>query len=349
MSSFSVPATPQKQSRFEQLVAEIPNIGRQHHGRVLIDNAKSNKAFISKSLRNLTKPQGEKAKSGVVISAGPSVHRRGSIFKILQSGYKGTIIAADGAYIACLKAGLVPDYVVTLDPHPTRIARWFGDPNFEEHTKRDDYFARQDLDVEFRKNTIEQNKRHIELVNEHGRKSKAIICSASPRTVVERVIEARFDTYWWHPLVDDPTRQGSLTRELYDICALPCINTGGTVGTAAWVFAIHTLSLSEVAVVGMDLGYYIDTPLEKTQTYYELVHRIGGTEGIEEFFVKYSYPVTGEVYYTDPVYAWYRKNFLELFEKAPNKTYNCTEGGTLVDPRLECVPIDEFLNMVNGD
>ncbi len=37
--------------------------------------------------------------------------------------------------------------------------------------------------------------------------------------------------------MDDPTQTGSLTRRLYEMNKLPCMNTGGNVGTTAWIFA----------------------------------------------------------------------------------------------------------------
>ena len=147
------------------------------------------------------------------------------------------------------------------------MVRWFGDHEFEKNSANDDYFARQDLDIEFRKNTIEQNKRHIALVNEYGHRSKAIVASSAPSNVIARLKEGGLDMYWWNPLVDDPGLPGSITRELYNINRLPCLNTGGTVGTAAWVFANSTLKIQEIALVGMDMGYYADLPKEQTRLF----------------------------------------------------------------------------------
>ena len=340
--------TDSDSGRFEQLVHQIPAIGKARHAGSLIEHARANQTDVKKSIKDLPPLKGAKAASAIIISAGPSVHKRNSIKRIKAANFSGTIICADGAYIACLKAGLIPDFVLTLDPHPTRIVRWFGDHDFEKHTENDDYFARQDLDVEFRKNTIEQNKKHIELVNKHGSLTKAIVASSAPRNVVTRLKEARFDMYWWNPLVDDPREEDSLTRQIYSMNRLPCLNTGGTVGTAAWVFASATLKIPTLALVGMDFGYYHDIPLEQTQTYYELVNHVGTAEGIEQFFVEYTNPLTREKFYTDPTYFWYRKNFLELFEKTHHTTFNCTEGGTLLNPRLACITLDEFLTNHQG-
>ena len=330
-------------SNFLSLIDDVAKVSFEIHADVLIRHARLNLPDSTSSMKQLPSLEAEKQKSGILISAGPSVHRKGSIKKILQSGYKGTIVAVDGAYIACLKAGLIPDFVVTLDPHPTRIVRWFGDHHFEEHTKSDDYFARQDLDIEFRKNTIEQNKQHIELVNKYGHLSKAIVASSAPCNVVERIKEAKMQAFWWNPLVDDPRQAGSITRQLYEINKLPCMNTGGNVGAAAWVFANSILKLRSIGLVGMDFGYYSDTPLEKTQRYYELIERLGGNDGIEQCFVHYEFPLTKERFYIDPIYFWYRKNFLELLKKSSSKTYNCTEGGTLFGEEVECVTLYSFL------
>lgn len=329
--------------KFERVVDEIPRIGFDVHKNALVDHARFNAPDVKKSIKELPPLKGKKAQSGIVVSAGPSVHRRNSLKRIMDAGYPGTVIVVDGSYIASLKIGLIPDYVMTLDPHPRRIGRWFGDHDFEKNLANDDYFTRQDLDIEFRKNTIEQNKRHIALVNEYGRRTKAIVASCAPRNVVERLKESDSDMYWWNPLVDNPHTPESITRAMYNINRLPCLNTGGTVGTAAWVLAYSILKLPEIALVGMDLGYYWDLPKEKTQTFYELQHHLKEEDSLEGCFVDFEFPLTKEKFYTDPTYFWYRKNFLELFSLSKSRTFNCTEGGTLFNEKLPCVTLDEFL------
>ena len=308
--------TKERAGDFWNLVNELPQLGLKNIAEDLISCAQSNAKYVNKSIKELHPLKGAKAESGIVISAGPSVHKQDSINRILKSKYKGSIIAVDGCYIACLKAGLIPDYVVTLDPGASRVVRWFGDPDFEKNSADDDYFVRQDLDIEFRRNSIEHNKENIRLVNKFAPLTKAIVATSAPYTVVNRILEAKFDTYWWNPLVDNPYDKNSLTRKLFDMNGLPCMNTGGTVGTAAWVFANTRLKIPRLAVVGMDLGYYHDTPMDQTQTYYELVDRHGSIEGVDQYFVEFTFPLTGEQFYTDPTYFWYRNNFLDLLKKA---------------------------------
>ncbi len=328
---------------FERVVEEIAQVGFKHHRQTLLEHALINAPQAKQSIKDLPDLKGPKARSAIVISAGPSVHRQHSLKRIKDLNYPGTLICVDGAFIAALKAGLIPDFVMALDPHRRRPVRWFGDHDFEKNTADDDYFARQDLDVEFRKNTIAQNKLHIELVNTYGPKTKAIVASCAAANVVGRIQESGMDAYWWNPLVDDPHTPGSITRAMYDINRLPCLNTGGNVGTAAWVFADSFLKIPEIALVGMDFGYYGDLPFEKTQTFYELHQYLQNAESVESLFVEYDFPLTGETFYTDPTYYWYRKNFLELFLLARGRTYNCTEGGTLFHEKMPCLSLDDFI------
>lgn len=338
-----------KTDTFDQIVGQISNIGYDLHANTLIEHAHQNLPYAQKTIKHLPLLEGDKKKSAIVISAGPSIHKQQTIKKILEHKYKGTTVCVDGSYIACLKAGLIPDFVLTLDPHKTRLVRWFGDHNFEEHAEKDDYFARQDLDVDFRKNSLEHNRKNIELVNRYGHLTKAIISSSAPANVRERLIEAKFDMYWWNPLVDNPNKPESLTRRIHSVNKWPCMNTGGNVGSAAWVFANAVLKCSMVALTGMDMGYYIDTPKTQTQLYYEIIHHLGTDENIDDCFKSFEFPLTGEKFYTDPTYFWYRKNLLELLEDATGETYNCTEGGTVFGDKIKCEYLDNFLKLVRSE
>lgn len=327
---------------FSELVGRIGGIGYELHRETLLRNARRNAPLAVRSIKQLPPRDERKSRAVIVVSAGPSVRRTRAIERILESRFEGTVVAADGSYAACLRAGLIPDFVVTLDPHNTRVVRWFGDPRFAEHTKHDDYYDRQDLDVVARDNAARRNDADRELIDAHAGKTAAIVASSAPETVVERIVQAGFPAYWWHPLVDDPTQPGSLTRALHDIQPLPCLATGGTVGTAAWMFAMQVLRPRLLAVSGMDLGYYPDLPLEKTQTYYELLQIAGSEEKVKDYFTRLQFPLTGETFMTDPTYFWYRKNFLHLAKRSPMRTLNCSEAGTLFGDNIDCVRLDEF-------
>lgn len=331
------------ETSFDDVVASIEDIGKSWHSNSIVENAIFNASQPGHNLKQLPKPSGPKAQSAIVISAGPSLHRFDVLRKIKESNYPGSIVAVDGSMIKCLKNGLVPDYVLTLDPHASRIVRWFGDRDFEINTQGDDYFSRQDLDIEFRNNSIRENNKNISLVDEFAPQIKLISCTTAPKNVVKRTEEAGFERYWWNPLVDDPNRPESMTRKLYDLNKYSCMNTGGTVGTAAWVFANRILKIPSIALTGMDLGYHQETPIQNTQTYYELVDYLKSEEKLAEMFPSFEFPLDNQTYYTDPTYFWYRKNFLQLLSQADGETINCSEAGTLFGEHIKCDYLNQFL------
>jgi hypothetical protein len=107
-------------------------------------NARENLKNIEHSI---TESVTKHYKKAVVIAAGPSLHRKNIAKRILENKKEDTcIVSCDGSLGYCLRNDLVPDYVVTLDPHAGRIVRWFGDPDIETKLANDDYFKRQDMD-----------------------------------------------------------------------------------------------------------------------------------------------------------------------------------------------------------
>lgn len=337
--------TAQLNPTFETLVAAVASTARGALAPKLIGNAERNAPRTRKSINDIQQPTGRKRERVIVVSAGPSLARRQSIRRIRDAKFDGTVVAIDASYSACLREGLIPDYVLTMDSHPTRIIRWFGDRQYLENSKNDNYFERQDLDVEASRNAQARNLETIQLVDKHGPRTKLCMSSSAPDNVVQRVHEVGFDVYWWNPLTDDPGTPNSLTRRLYSINGLPCMNTGGNVGTAAWVFAHAYLRAQKIAVVGMDMGYYPETPHNKTQLYFEYANHLGGSlDKVHECFMPVFNPFDGVTYYTDPTYYSYSRAFLQLLAKTDgaSKTVNCTEGGTLVDPAIPAVSLDAF-------
>jgi len=207
----------------------------------------------------------------------------------------------------CLLNGIIPDLVVTLDPHVTRIVRWFGDPALSESTLADDdYFRRQEQDDAFA-SEMRANEEILGLLEKHGPRIKIALASSASDAVVSRVMECGMDVYWWNPMLDDPDEPGSVTAGLMAENGWPCVNAGGNVGTAAWMMATEVLEKPTVALTGMDFGYY------------------------DAWF------------FTDPAYFWYRESFLELVVDSDSKTINCTEGGILFGPGIDVGPLADFL------
>ena len=330
-----------------RIVAQLDGITLEKVAEVGFVNARANAALISKGKSILALQETSLTKGGIalVIAAGPSVHRHDTARFIKESGFEGVIVATESAMFFCLRNGIVPDLVVTLDPHADRIVRWFGDPNLtEEVLIRDDYFVRQDMDPKFREDQLRLNQELLDLVNANGPRIRIALASSVSEAVARRVVESGMDAYWWNPMYDDYDAEDSLTRRINALNGLPCVNAGGNVGTACWVFAHAVLGKKRVGLVGMDFGYYADTPHDKTQYYKEILALVG-PDRLNEVFVRILNPHLGREFYTDPAYLWYREAFLEMVQQADCETYNCTGGGILFGPGIHWMALPEFLSM----
>jgi hypothetical protein len=304
-------------------------------------HAKENLPYIKRSILEVPKPSEAKGRSAITMAAGPSLHRRYTIQRMLAYGYGGTVVAADGALGYCLRHGLVPEYVVVVDPHPTWIIRWFGDPDLENRAD-DDYFRRQDLDPALNSREFERNEQLLGLVNKYGPRIKVIIASCVSPNVTQRCLDAGMSLYWWNPVCDDYEDVQSHTRRLFELNGLPCMVTGGNCGASAWIFAKAILERDPVALVGMDLGYAPDTALSRTQYYHELI-KFYPEDRLEEAYIRMPNPYLDETWYTDPTYYWYRRCFLDVVRQSGWTAYNCTEGGILFGDGIEWTSLEKFI------
>ena len=306
-------------------------------------NAELNKPRIRRSILELAEmPLGE-GEAAVVVGAGPSLYRRRSLKRLAVSGFAGTIVATDGALGACLRDGVAPHVVVTLDPHAERIVRWFGDPSLTAPSA-DDYFRRQEMDQAHAQDELAANRTLVDLVNRHGPGMKMAIATSASPAVVDRCEKAGMELYWWNPMYDDYDPPGSISRRLHRMNGLPCLNGGGNVGTAAWVLAHSVLDKKRIGLLGMDFSYLPGTPYSRTQYYHELRDLLG--DRFEEAFIHLENPYLGETWFCDPAYYWFRDVFLEMVQEAGCQTFNCTEGGILFGPGITTVSLEEFLEAV---
>jgi len=310
-------------------------------------HARENLPYVKKSIRDLeAELKDQPRRPALVISAGPSLHRRDSIETIKKSGFSGPIVCADGAFGHCLRKGLIPHYVLTVDPDPHRIIRWFGDPRLAERPE-DDYFRRQDLDPAFHDDEYKKNEELIELVNRWGPRVRLVCATSVSPEIPRRCLAAGMEIYWWNPLYDDYEKPDSVSREIYNLNRIPCMVTGGNVGTSAWVFAQSILKSPAVAVVGMDCSYPPGTKPENTQYYEHLRELFPDDPG--RGLLKVFNPHLGETWLTDPGYYWYAQIFTRLVRIAPGRTFNCTEGGILFGDGIEFRPLTEVLALFNED
>ena len=333
------------------LLARLPEMTLDRIGGLAAENAKSNAKFFhrGKSIRALRGLNLGRGESAVVIAAGPSLHRKSYAEKILKSGYQGAIITTDSGLAYCLRNGIIPDLVVTIDPHARRIVRWFGDPHLhEEHLRQDDYFSRQDMDPAFA-DEIVYNRELLALVDLYGPKIRIALSTVSSREVVERVFDAGMQVYWWNPMLDDmEANPGGSTAELYAMNGFPCVNACGNVGAACWMMAGEVLGKRDVALVGMDMSYYDGTPYRSTQ-YYDVAVKEFGEDRLDEFFIRTWNPYIDQWFFSDPAYYWYRGILLEMAAQVDFKTHNCTEGGVLFGDSINFIPFEGYLDVWTKD
>lgn len=309
-------------------------------------HAKGNLPYIKTTIADLRRGlAGKNGRPSIVVSAGPSLHKKKSLEAIKKHGFNGDIIAVDGSLAHCLRNGIVPDYVVTLDPHPHRIMRWFGDPKINERPK-EDYFQRQDLDPVLNKDHIRKNKESMMLVNKYGKDIKVVISTSVCPEIPARCLEAGMKLFWWNPIYDDYDKPGSLTKKIYELTKAPCMVTGGNVGTAAWAFALAVLQSPDIILVGMDNAYPPGTNVINTQ-YYEFLKNIIPDDPAKGLIKVYN-PYLKENWLTDAAYYWYNSVFLDMAAKSDAITYNCTEGGILFGRSVKFAGLAPTLKKVNA-
>ncbi len=240
-----------------KLVSIMNELTWERHGPMGVENAGRNQARLDRgrsiaALRDAPLGEGD---SAIVIAAGPSIKRQDPLAMIRETGYRGAIIVTESALMYCLRNGIVPHLVVTLDPHATRIVRWFGDPALtEDAIQDDDYYSRQDMDEAFA-DEMRANREALELIGAHGKNIRIALSTSASDAVVKRVLDVGMNVYWWNPMFDDPDDPDSVTAELQRTNGLPSINSGGNVGSAAWMMASAVLGKKRIALTGMDFSY----------------------------------------------------------------------------------------------
>ena len=319
----------------------------EHSADLGIAHATANRPFMEKTIKRLI--GAGKGRDVLVVSGGPSLHRRRSIERIKPVVDRFVVVAADGTMGHCLRAGITPDYVLSADPDRSRIVRWFGDDNLTAGKLADDYFRRQDLDEHFNRDEIARNEDQIRLVNGAGPRIKAVLSSGACEDVRRRCFDSGMDVYWWNPIYDDVSDPASLTRRLFQSNRVPCMNTGGNVGTACTIFSARILGAARVVMLGMDFAYYGDTPYERTQ-YYDKFKEFMAEDEISFAFKHIRNPVVGEDYFTDPAYYWYREAFLELAQGMEGcELINATEGGILFGDGITCRTIEDVIELMTSE
>lgn len=285
-----------------------------------------------RSARELSSTVQDKKSSAIVIGRGPSIIKKNHLKMLAESSYDGNVVCSDGSLATVLDAGVTPDkfknfFVVTIDS--------------QDHQKR---FYEHDS------------------VFQYGEKIKCILSTTTSPLTYEVIKKARMERYWLHTLVDYDKGNSSfnyissvMAKSKNHERGLPAIQTGGNVGTSAWIISWSLLKCSTVCLVGFDMGYPVDIDLEKSNfsknfliNYRSLKFPEGVSEDDEIF--KKAYPIIYNPEFNcqcrqDPTFQYYCNALKEFIFKTSNKikTVNATEGGALFGEGVKCMKFRDFL------
>lgn len=109
------------------------------------------------------------------------------------------------------------------------------------------------------------------------------------------------------------------------------LDRSSNVGLFCWRYAWKYLKAEEVVLVGMDHAKEEGWAPPKRDI------------DLMDEFVLYKHSTFLTKQYMDPKYQFFRKEFLASAAKNPCKTINCSEGGSIEGPGIECMTFKEYL------
>lgn len=259
--------------------------------------------------------------SAIVVGAGPSIWNHNHLELLAKSGYDGCIIACDKMLVPLLKHEIIPEVVVSVDGHPTLVAKFYDHP----------------------------------LVRKYGSKIKVVLHGTVAKNVPEACKRAKMPIHWFLGISDACTENSTTVAMLWMTASkrnptgIVSMTSGGNTGTASWVLAWHVLKKNPVALVGFDFGYPEGTPLTETP-YYSTFMDLDPDPTIaalkaQQYYEQFYHPVFKTKVLMCPVFKAYRQYFYELLDMTPPQltTVNCTEGGSLYHRRLKYMKFKDFL------
>ncbi len=273
-------------------------------------------------LLDLAVPSAAPAGPALVVGGGPSLREHRHLEMLAESPVSGLmLIATERILPHLLRLGVVPDLTISIDGDHDVMLRYVSDP----------------------------------IVDEHGAKLRVAMASTGAPPVAERFLRAGATIYWFNPLFDDYRRSDSLgatqramTRSARWPNGLPAVSCGGHAGATCWVLGHALLKRSPVGLIGIDLGYPAEYPIERTQCYAQIRELVGDdSDAIRGYFTRIWNPDLGQEALLDVMFAEYRRHFLELVGRVPAwvETVNCTQGGSLFGPGITTRPLAEFLEL----
>jgi hypothetical protein len=266
-----------------------------------------------------------KGKAAIIVGAGPSLWRNKHLELLAESNFDGVVLISDKVLKDALKAGITPDnfdiLVGTVDGNRDLIWKLYDDP----------------------------------IIDKYGSKIKALFTTTAAPNARERAEKAGIEIYWFNPVFDDWQRSESFTRLLGMMTStekrpkgIGCLRGGGNVGSALWIASFSVLNSNPIGLIGIDLSYLPETPIEETPYYKKILEAAGGDVNLAaKHFIKIYNPYFNCSALLDFIFDSYRKVWLELARRTPREylTINCSEGGSLFgEPYIYCMRFKDYLD-----
>jgi len=250
--------------------------------------------------------------SAIIIGAGPSLYRHNHLQLLSESTVADCLVfVVDRVLKDCLDAGIVPDYVLFLDGSDKVL-------QYIDHDAIDD---------------------HIDEID-------AIMCITTHPSVVKRW---KGKIHWFSNSIDGDIAP-NISYLLHLLTRTTEMTTAGHVTSLGWSVA-YTIGCREIVLIGTDLSYTIDTPMEETWYYdrYKKAHN-GDIDKIKKHYKTYHHTFFGTDCYFDPVFESYIDSSMIHFQAAEAsgcKIINCTEGGAIEGRGVVCMRFAEWLDNRN--
>lgn len=178
------------------------------------------------------------------------------------------------------------------------------------------------------------------IVDEH--QLSAIMCTTTHPSVVERW---GGEIYWFTNSISEDIAP-NVAFFLQHLLKKTELSTAGHVSSVGWSVA-HTMGCREIALIGVDLSYPMDVPMDETP-YYDRYARAfdGDVDKIQQCYTSYRHEYFGTNCYYDEVFKSYIASSLAHFESAVAtgcRVINCTGGGAVDGPGVDCMLFSDYL------
>lgn len=280
-----------------------------------------------------------KGKPAIIIGAGGSLYDNASGTNHLEliaeysEKFDGVIILADRVLKECIELG-IGDYFTVVDGSE-KIYQFFDNEVVNNYTNKT--MNNNEIRAGYvRKWLSDDAYKDIKIM-------KAIMATSAHKKVIDAW---KNEIYFFVPSIPQEILPNATSLMSDFTGGTTDINSGGNCGMLAWHVAAY-MGCNEIALVGMDYSYKVNTPIENTQAYHMYVKKYG-EENAHLAFEEGKHPFFKTQYRIDEIYKTFKDTALiwipAFEERGICRTYNCTEGGAIHGKGINHAYLQEFLD-----